>query len=137
MLLATTQFVILVVDDDPCVLNTICCILAHAGHEVLRADSAESALNLTFARSKPIDLLLTDVVMPGLSGPALAEEFHRLYPQTRMLFMAGLPNSQEICDRVIRRGHAFLPKPFLPAVLLETIHRVMETPLAKSAHASA
>jgi len=125
--------VILVVDDEPCVLNTVSCILAYAGYEVLYANSAENALRLAKERREPIDLLLTDVILGGLSGPVLAEEFARLHPESRMLFMAGLPDNPEILEQVIGRGRPFLPKPFRAPVLLQAIRTVLEAPHVRSA----
>jgi DNA-binding NtrC family response regulator len=118
--------VVLVVDDEECVLNTVCSILAHSGFDVLRAGSPERAMMIATQHREMIDLLLTDVVMPRLNGPELAEQFARLHPETRMLFMAGLPDNPDIHGQVLSRGRAFLPKPFLPSVLVEVVRRVLE-----------
>jgi hypothetical protein len=125
--------VVLVVDDEPCVLNTVSCILEYAGYQVLTADSAPGALRLAAERREPVDLLLTDVVLGAMSGTALAEEFSRRHPETRMLFMAGLPDNPDIRDRVIGRGRAFLPKPFRAPVLLEAVSKALETPQTRTA----
>lgn len=116
--------VILVVDDEPFVLNIVCCVLENSGFEVLRAASPAEALDIA-GRSGPVRLLLSDVVMPGMSGPALAERFAAIHPETEYLFMAGLPDSPEICDRILRRGHAFLAKPFVPRTLLRKVEDVL------------
>jgi DNA-binding NtrC family response regulator len=117
--------VLLVVDDEPFVLSVVCSILSHAGFAVLSARSAAEALEVGRAHPGPIRLLLADVIMPGLSGPSLADAFTELHPETELMFMAGLPNTPEICERVIARGLAFLPKPFAPKVLLSKIDEVL------------
>ena len=118
---------ILVVDDEPVVLALVASILEHAGYDVLRAGSPHEALRIGLEHTASIDLLLADVIMPGLSGPALAEEFAAVHPETRWLFMAGLPDSDEIADRIIARGKPFLPKPFFPRVLVGKVEEVLDT----------
>jgi len=117
--------VILVVDDEPFVLNIVCCVLENAGFTVLRAASVAEALALAGRHSEPIHLLLSDVVMPGLSGPSLADRFAQVHAETEFMFMAGLPDSPEVCDRILSRGRAFLPKPFVPRTLLQKVHEVL------------
>jgi two-component system, cell cycle sensor histidine kinase and response regulator CckA len=113
--------VILVVDDEPFVLNIVSNVLQNAGYTVLRASSAPEALEIARAHHDPIRLLLADVIMPGLSGPSLAEIVMDIHPETECMFMAGLPDSPEICDRILRRGFAFLPKPFIPGTLVSKV----------------
>jgi len=117
--------VILVVDDEPFVLNIVCCVLENAGFKVLRAASAVEALEIGRLHSAPIRLLLSDVVMPGLSGPAMAERFSELHPETECMFMAGLPDSPEVCERILNRGRAFIPKPFFPRTLVDKVNDVL------------
>jgi CheY-like chemotaxis protein len=118
--------VILVVDDEPFVLRTVSMILAHARYRVLKAGSPGEALRLATEFEEPIDLLLSDVVMPGLSGPSLAERFAELHPETQCMFMAGMPGSAEIQERILSRGKSFLPKPFLPRTLLAKVQAVLD-----------
>lgn len=117
--------VIVVVDDEPFVLNIVTCILRNAGFEVMPAGSPAAALEIARAHAKPIHLLLSDVVMPGLSGPELADLFTEIHRETECMFMAGLPDTPEVCDRIIRRGRAFLPKPFVPATLVSKVQEVL------------
>ena len=130
------SLVILVVDGEPCVRNTIACILQYAGYHVLVADSAAAALRVAEERREPVDLLLTDVLLDGLSGTALAEELVRRHPEIRVLFMAGLPDNPDIRERIIGRGRAFLPKPFRAPVLLEAIRATLGAPQTRSAAGS-
>ncbi len=117
--------VVLVVDDEPVVLATVSSILENAGFHVLRAASGAEALRIGSDRGERINLMLSDVVMPGLSGPSLADRFAQLHPETICLFMAGLPSHPEICERILRRGLPFLPKPFLPAVLVKKVNDLL------------
>src|SRR5215475_16162537 len=104
--------IILLVDDEPFVLRTVSSILAQARYRVLQAGSPSEALRLATEFEEPIDLLLSDVVMPGLSGPSLADRIAELHPETQCIFMAGMPGSAEVQDRILSRGKSFLPKPF-------------------------
>lgn len=116
---------ILVVDDEPVVLSAVSLALQQAGFAVLRAASPSEALRLAVAQRSPIDLMVCDVLMPGMSGSRLAEEFGMLHPETRYLFMAGLPDHPEVRDHILARGYAFLAKPFLPRQLLVKVRAVL------------
>src|SRR5690349_11070571 len=116
---------ILVVDDEPFVLNVVSLILRNAGFEVFTANCAETALDFGRCHREPIRLLLADVVMPGASGPSLAEQFAVIHPETECLFMAGLPDTPEICEKIIDRGRPFLPKPFVPQTLVSKVREVL------------
>jgi len=100
-------------------------MLTHARMVALGADSAEAALSLATLRKARIDLLLCDVILPGLSGPDLAQEFLQFHPESRCLFMAGLPDTPEISKKILARGLPFLPKPFLPTTLVQKIRDVL------------
>ncbi len=116
---------VLVVDDEPVVLKIVCSILEQAGFEVLSAASPDDALRIGALRDEPIRLLLCDVIMPGKSGPTVAEHFSRLHPETVCLFMAGYPESPEVVERILSRGRAFLPKPFAPKTLVGKVREVL------------
>jgi two-component system cell cycle sensor histidine kinase/response regulator CckA len=119
--------VVLIVDDELPVLMTLCKILAHAGFAVLAAASPEEALRIAAERSGPIDLMLCDVAMPGMSGPQMALQFAILQPETRLMFMAGLPDGPEI-TAIVQQGTPFLPKPFRPDELVASIREVLAGP---------
>jgi two-component system cell cycle sensor histidine kinase/response regulator CckA len=116
---------ILVVDDEPFVLNIVSDVLAHAGFAVLKAPAAAEALHIGRRHAGPIRLMISDVVMPGLSGPSLADAFAEIHPETEFMFMAGLTGTPEVCDRILSRGRAFLPKPFVPRTLLDKVREVL------------
>ena len=117
--------VILVVDDEPVVLKIVSAILANAGFEVLAAASSDAALATARQHPQPIRLMLSDVVMPGLCGPDLAEALEEVHPETEWLFMAGMPDSAQVEERILDRGHAFLPKPFGVQTLLAKVDEVL------------
>jgi len=119
---------VLLVEDEEAVRSLTRRVLARAGYRVLEAGGGRQALEVAAAHAGDIDLLLTDVVMPGGGGPRLAEEMAQLRPSTRVLFMSGYPG-----DSIIHHGLPLdvdlLAKPFAPATLL---HRVADA-LAHSA----
>ena len=118
---------ILLAEDERAVRALARGVLSTAGFDVLVAENAESALALAQAPERRIDLLVTDIVMPGMSGVALAERIRAIRPDTAVLFMTGYSN-----DDLLRRGTAMtqarlLDKPFLPADLLAAVHSALET----------
>lgn len=81
------------------------------GYNVLTADSGEHALTL-YKKNAPIELLITDVVAPGMSGPMLADKLTDLQPNLRVLFISGYDNTHVVQKYVVEKGHALLSKPF-------------------------
>ncbi len=102
---------ILVVDDEPEVRKLVGAMVTHYGYRVLTADSGNHAITL-FKKNRPIDLLLTDVVAPGMSGPMLADKLTNLQPGLKVLFMSGYDNTHVVQHYVVEKGHALIPKPF-------------------------
>lgn len=113
--------VVLLVDDEPCVLSTLRAVLALAGYQVLCAGSPLAAIEIAQQRQEAIDLLVADVLMPGMSGPVMAQEIRRLHPESQILFIAGWPDSDEICRMVLSRDIPILAKPFLPKAFLAAV----------------
>jgi CheY-like chemotaxis protein len=116
---------VLVVEDDDALRSVVCQIIRDDGFRVLEAASAEEALNLTSRREGPIDLLLSDVVMPGMGGRRLAEQLTSRYPDLRVLFMSGYTD-----DAIIRQGVSnatanLIMKPFTPASLLQRMRETL------------
>jgi DNA-binding response OmpR family regulator len=114
---------VLVVDDDPTVLRMVARFLRDPGLEILLAGGSEAALGIAAAR--PIDLLLTDVVLPGLDGPALAARVRERHAGVRVLFMSGY--GAEILAKygVAEGARRFAPKPFTPELLRECVQRAL------------
>jgi PAS domain S-box-containing protein len=115
---------ILVVDDTPGVLKLMRRALSRAGYEVLTAEGGASALSAA-AEMPSIDLLVTDVVMPDMSGPQLANELWRLHPRLPVLFVSGYTGDR--LDEVIldRPDVGFLQKPFDAGRLAELVSTLL------------
>jgi two-component system cell cycle sensor histidine kinase/response regulator CckA len=103
---------ILVVDDEPEVRKLVSAMVSQFGFEVLTADSGEHALTLYKNHKGPIDLLITDVIAPGMSGPMLADKLAEIQPDLRVLYISGYDNTHVVQKYVVEKGHALLTKPF-------------------------
>ncbi len=114
---ARRQARILVVDDEPAIRHFVRSILEHAGHEVIDASQGEEALGILQGAAPPPDLLLTDIVMPGMNGIMLAAQAHHFVPGLHVIFMSGF--SQDFADEL--SGSVCLSKPFKPAELIAAI----------------
>jgi CheY-like chemotaxis protein len=93
---------------------------------VLEAPHGAEALRLSQTRPEPIDLLLTDLVMPGMSGREVADAIARLRPEARMLFMSGHGEDEHRERGSLAEGAPFLRKPFTPQRLLAAVREVLE-----------
>jgi two-component system, cell cycle sensor histidine kinase and response regulator CckA len=113
--------VILVVEDEASVLRLVRRVLEGEGMVVLSAQDAEEAGLLASQHGGAIDLLLTDVVMPGANGVELAERMGRERPSTRVLFMSGHADHAVVQRGIIEAGRPFLQKPFAPDRLLSRV----------------
>ena len=117
---------VLLVEDEPAVRRLVSRTLERAGYSVLVAESGAAAAAL-WTRT-PIDLLLTDVVMPGADGAELARRFSAERPGARVLFMSGHTEGA-LVDRAAREAQApFLQKPFTPAELARRVREVLDAP---------
>ena len=116
---------VLVVDDHSLVLTTLVKTLVRAGFEVLSALSGEEALEIASHLHRPIDLLVCDVILPGMQGTELAYRLADVHPETRCLFISGMPDHPPISHAVAASGQALLPKPFLPQALVRKAREVL------------
>jgi two-component system cell cycle sensor histidine kinase/response regulator CckA len=105
------QGTILVVDDEPEIRKLVAAMLTRNGYRVLSADNGENAVKL-FKNNPGIDLLLTDVVSPGMSGPMIADQIAALNPAIKVLFMSGYDSTQVVQRYVVEKGYSLLIKPF-------------------------
>jgi PAS domain S-box-containing protein len=103
---------ILVVEDEPMVRELARRSLGELGYGVLEADSATAALALIEQGAPSVDLILTDVVMPGLSPRVMGEAVHRLHPTLPVLFMSGYPGEDVVRRGLLSPNAPFLQKPF-------------------------
>ena len=109
---ATEKRTILVVDDEAEIRKLVGAMVSQSGVTVLTADSGEHALTLYKNNKGPIDLLITDVIAPGMSGPMLADKLTELQPDLKVLYISGYDNTHVVQKYVVERGHAMLSKPF-------------------------
>jgi len=119
---------VLVVEDDPVVRNLTEAVLTRHGYDVLTAASGPAALALVDPASPPVDLLVTDIVMPDMGGLSLADAVHEVWPATRVLFMSGhAAGVQEELSAASHRGQ-FLPKPFTAQDLVHRVRDILDAP---------
>jgi two-component system, OmpR family, phosphate regulon response regulator PhoB len=114
---------ILVIDDEPLVLDTLALQIESVGFKVLQADNAESARAL--ALSEKLDLILSDVNMPGLRGPDLVRELKAAGVACPVLFISGDPSFEVVDTSLQVPGANFLPKPFTHAELVDAIFETL------------
>jgi two-component system, cell cycle sensor histidine kinase and response regulator CckA len=115
---------VLVVEDAGSLRELICEALSKLGCTVLSARNAQEALRMVEERKTAIDLLLTDVVMPGMNGAALAKEVRSLRPKTKILYMTGY-SGEFIRADMLSPGVSLIRKPFTPADLGRKIRKML------------
>jgi|ERR1700722_290984 len=115
---------ILVVEDDASILKLVQLILKGAGFEVLGASSANTALQLEAHFPRTIHLLLSDVMMPDMCGPELAEMLKQKRPQMRVMLMSGYADGAML---VLNHGWHFIRKPFLATALADKVQELLRT----------
>jgi two-component system cell cycle sensor histidine kinase/response regulator CckA len=119
---------ILLVEDDPQLIQLSSSVLANCGYKVLAAASPEEALTLCRANQGNISLLVTDVVMPQMNGRQLAEEVKRICPKIRMLYVSGYTSNAIVHYGVLDAGLWFLPKPFSLSAFVAKVREVLDAP---------
>ncbi|MDF0643120.1 MAG: PAS domain S-box protein [Nitrospira sp.] len=117
---------ILLVEDEPAVRGLVHETLRLHGYTVLEARHGIEALMTVAKHTGPIHLLLTDVVMPQMSGPEVAEKLRGLRPETKVLYMSGYPDHPVFEQGGVSRETSFLPKPFTPVGLARKVREVLD-----------
>lgn len=115
---------VLLIEDEPYVLRLLTAVLSRAGYAVLTAASGEEGLR-HFDGSNQIDLVITDLVMPGMSGQDVASRLQQVSPATKVLLMSGY--SDRVHDLSPLR-YEVLPKPCTPRQMLDTVARTLSVP---------
>jgi PAS domain S-box-containing protein len=117
---------VLLVEDETSVRLLVRGVLEARGYTVLEASRADEALRICQQHPGPIQLLLTDVVMPQTMGPALAESLLVLRPKMKVLYMSGYTDHAVFGDGTLLAGISFLQKPFTPETLAQKVRRVLD-----------
>ncbi len=116
---------ILAVDDDRKVLGLLEDVLGAAGYRVLTADSGWKAVEIYENAPARIDLLLTDVIMPDLTGPVLAERLRARQPGLQVLFISGFHDADLVERFLSLKQFTLLPKPFTVDALLREVEQAL------------
>ena len=120
---------ILLVEDEPAVRELARMVLSEQGYTVIEAQNSEDAVRLAGKHGSEIHLLLTDVVMPGMSGHDLAKHLAALHANLRVLYMSGYPNNVIAENGTLDEGLSFLQKPFTPQVLTQRVREALRGPV--------
>jgi two-component system cell cycle sensor histidine kinase/response regulator CckA len=119
---------VLLVEDEQAVRHMARHILEASGYTVLEAASGPEAIEVCKVHDGPVDLLLSDVVMPHMSGPRLSEEVMKIKPGISVLFMSGYTDNAIVQHGVLKEGMHFLQKPFSPDALALKVRESLDSP---------
>ena len=118
---------ILLVEDEPSVRHLACNILEAQGYNVLRANNGQDALRVANEhKGLPIQLVVTDVIMPQMNGKVMAEWLQTTHPDLKILFTSGYTDDAIAQHGVLEKGTAFLPKPYSPATLAQKVRALLD-----------
>jgi PAS domain S-box-containing protein len=117
---------VLVVEDEESVRQFATRVLRQCGYGVMAAANAKEALSILERREERIDMLLTDIVMPGLSGMELAERLRAMHPDIKVLYMTGYAPSTIRAHGDLEPGKGLLVKPFSPEALSQAVRRALD-----------
>ncbi|MGQ9517362.1 MAG: response regulator, partial [Anaerolineae bacterium] len=117
---------ILLVEDDMRIRQLAQGVLRQLGYHIITAESAEEALEITAGQAQQIDLLITDVVLPGKSGPRLARELLAQYAGLRVLFISGYADDRLAVEEVAAGQAVFMSKPFTTTQLARKVRAVLD-----------
>lgn len=119
---------VLVVEDEEAVRRLVCAVLRRCGYTVLEAPDGEAALQICERHEERIHLVVTDVVMPHMSGRELADRLAASQEPVKVLYMSGYTDDAILQHGVLEPGTAFLQKPFIPDVLVQKVREVLDAP---------
>ena len=120
---------ILLVEDDPILRRLVRRVLQTLDYQLLEAPNGAEAVKLASEQETPIDLMVTDIMMPAMDGFELAEQFSPLHPETRVLFLTGYADDSAFVRRGLRKsGYSYLLKPFTQDALTRRIKELLRYP---------
>jgi two-component system cell cycle sensor histidine kinase/response regulator CckA len=117
---------ILLVEDEEGVRSLMARTLREQGFDVVAAPNGFEALDIATRHARPPDLLVTDVVMPGMSGRELANALRQIYPTLKVLFVSGYTDDSLLKRGVMEAREALLAKPFLPRELAARVRQILD-----------
>jgi PAS domain S-box-containing protein len=123
---------VLLVEDETSIRKAVREALQRSGYRILEAPNPGEALLISEQHTGFIHLMLTDVVMPRMSGPHLVERLEPWHPEMKVLYMSGHAEKDILGEEALPPGAAFLRKPFSIKALLEQVKRVLDTPKGRS-----
>ena len=126
--------VVLVVEEDDALRALASRILRRAGYEIREAVDGTAALQLLEQTESPITILITDVVMPGMSGRELAERVRARWPDVRVLYTSGYTEDDVVRRGLRQLGRSFLPKPYTPLTLIQRVKEIVEASAGTTKH---
>lgn len=119
---------ILLVEDDEAVRSPAARVLVQHGYAVHAFRDGTSAMHAVGGMTEPLHLLITDVVMPEMNGPAMAQRIRALRPAIKVLFTSGYTENVIVHHGVLAEGVDFLPKPYSPESLARRVREVLDAP---------
>jgi CheY-like chemotaxis protein len=117
---------VLHVEDEDIVRNLCVRILERLGYKVLQARNGAEAIALAQGYGDRIDLLLTDVVMPGMNGAELARQLVLHHPERKVLFTSGYTDDAIVRHGILKEGVSFIGKPYTPSALAKKVRGVLD-----------
>lgn len=117
--------VVLIVEDDESVRKLVFTILKNYGYKVIESANVTDAIRIAGEIDTPIDLLLTDVVMPGMKGPEVYERIKELHPETKVLYMSGYTENVIFKKGFLLEGIEFIQKPFSIKALTDKVESLL------------
>jgi two-component system cell cycle sensor histidine kinase/response regulator CckA len=120
---------ILLIEDNEMVRKLAHEVLTNSGYRVLEADSGAAAVTIAERTQEDIHLILTDVVMPGMSGSEVTSLLLPLHPKVRVLYMSGYAENATVHHGMLAEGTSFIEKPFSPEALALKIREVLDASL--------
>jgi two-component system cell cycle sensor histidine kinase/response regulator CckA len=123
---------ILIVEDDEAVSQLAVRVLRLAGYSVLTASSGAEAMQILERHGKPVHLVLTDIVMPGMSGPDLAAQLGEISPRTKIIFTSGYTDDSIVNQQLPGAAAHFIAKPYTTADLTRTVREVLDSRIVQA-----
>ena len=117
---------VLLIEDDQALRATIARILRGHGYDVLLANDGPHAVELARQHGAAIALVLSDVIIPGRSGPEIVSEIQKLAPEMKAVFMSGYTEHASLPEGALRGGGTYLQKPFTPDTLARKLRAVLD-----------